>query len=189
MRYGSRMGTGIIRDLVVGVVFAFGTLSATGCGTLFAPGPDTIPVESSPSGAKVYLDGQHVGQTPMMVTVDRSANTGNIRVEKPGYAPSAVQRSKRFNTIAILNCAGLIWWVVDLATGNHQMFDTTPVLVNLTPEAGATQPAPPAAPAPAPTPVPPAPAPPPATPPTAAPAPPSAAAPAPGPGATAAPGA
>ena len=105
----------------------------SGCATLFAPGPDRVPVASNPSGARVQLDSIDVGVTPTVVVMDRKNNLGMVRIEAPGYQPAAVQRAKVFNSIAILNCLGLLPWVVDLASGNHQKFDTTPINVNLVP--------------------------------------------------------
>jgi hypothetical protein len=108
-------------------------LSVSGCATLFAPGPDHVPVDSTPSGAHVLVDSQEVGLTPTTVTLDRKTGRGIITVEAPGYMPSITQRDKAFNSIALLNFLGLVPWVVDLATGNHERFDTTPVRVSLVP--------------------------------------------------------
>src|SRR5688572_18892729 len=84
----------------------------SGCATLFAPGPDRVAVNSNPQGARVFVDSQEVGRTPLMVTLDRKLNQGLIRVEAPGYQPAHAQRPKAFNGIAILNCLGLIPWVI-----------------------------------------------------------------------------
>ena len=129
-----------------------------GCATLFASGPDHVQVVSNPPGAQVYVDNVQVGVTPMTVALDRSKSQGNIRVEAPGYQPAITQRSKTFNTVAILNCVNVIFWVVDLVTANHQVFDSTAFNVNLVPAGGApggyVAPPPPPAGYPAPAPVP-----------------------------------
>jgi hypothetical protein len=106
---------------------------SSGCATLFAPGPDKLQVNSTPSGARVFLDSQEVGRTPALLTLDRKLHQGVIRVEAPGYQPAIAQRPKAFNGIAVLNCLGLVPWIVDLATGNYEKFDTTPVQVSLVP--------------------------------------------------------
>jgi hypothetical protein len=108
-------------------------LAQTGCATLFAGGPDTVQVTSNPPGARVNVDGRDVGVTPMVVTLDRDGNQGLIRLEAPGYQPAVVQRAKTFNTIAILNCLGVLGWIIDLATGNVKKFDDSPINVNLVP--------------------------------------------------------
>ena len=105
----------------------------SGCATLFAGGPDKVPVNSTPPGARVIVDGQEVGTTPMVVTLDRENNQGNIRVEAPGYQPATTVRSKSFNTMAILNCANVLFWGIDLITGNVKKFNTAPVNATLTP--------------------------------------------------------
>jgi hypothetical protein len=107
-------------------------LGFTSCATIFAPGPDRVQVSSSTRGARVFIDNMEVGTTPMTVALDRKIHQGVIKVEAPGYAPYTTQRAKEFNPVAILNCLGLLPWVVDLATGNHQKFDTTPVNATFT---------------------------------------------------------
>lgn len=113
-----------------------------GCATLFASGPDSVQVASTPPGARVTVDGQEVGVTPTAVTLDRGRSQGNIRIEAPGYQPVTVMRSKSFNTTAILNCLNILFWVIDLATSNVNQFDTTPINVNLVPMAAPGYPAP-----------------------------------------------
>ncbi len=108
----------------------------SGCATLFAPGPDRISVQSMPAGARVFLDHQEVGVTPMTLALDRKLSRGSIRIEAPGYQPVALQRAKTFNAVALINCLSLIPWVVDLATGNYEKFDTTPISVSLMPGYG-----------------------------------------------------
>lgn len=109
---------------------------STGCATLFASGPDHIPVQSNPPGAKVLVDNIQVGVTPMVVSLDRKNSHGTIRVEAPGFEPYVTQRNKSFQAVAILNCLGLVPWVVDLVTGNYEAFDSTNISVSLVPAGG-----------------------------------------------------
>jgi hypothetical protein len=126
-----------------------------GCASLFSSGPDRVPISSNPPGAKVIVDGTEVGVTPTMVTLDRQHSQGNIRIEAPGYQPAMVTRMKSFNNVAILNCLNIIFWGIDVLTGNYQKFDSTPVDVSLVPASAqpssAVPAAPPAAYPPAPT--------------------------------------
>jgi hypothetical protein len=114
-------------------VFAAVLASLSGCATLFSAGPDQLQVNSNPPGARVFVDNVEVGATPTTVTLDRKNNLGNIRIESPGYQPAVMQRAKKFNTIALLNCLGLLGWIIDLMTGNYEQFDKTPLSIQLVP--------------------------------------------------------
>ena len=111
--------------------FLGGIALTSGCATLFAGGPDRIPVSSNPSGAAVTVDGNLLGVTPMVVTLDRGSSQGVIRFEAAGYEPVVVQRTKEFNTIALLNNVMLLAWLIDLATENVKRFDSTSINVSL----------------------------------------------------------
>ncbi|HEY4242170.1 MAG TPA: PEGA domain-containing protein [Kofleriaceae bacterium] len=116
---------------------------AAGCATIMDGGPDHIPVASNPPGAAVYLDGQMVGTTPMVVVLDRQRSHGNIQIVANGYAPVVVQRDKSINGWfwANLCLGGLVGMVVDAVTGNITGFDDSGIAVGLTPVAGGQPPA------------------------------------------------
>jgi ABC-type amino acid transport substrate-binding protein len=115
---------------------------APGCATIMAPGPDRVPIASNPAGARVYVDEQLVGQTPVVVELDRERSSGRVRVEADGYHPALLLRSKTVN--------GWFWWnfcvggwvgfIIDLATANYRSFDDTPVIINLIPAEGGLPP-------------------------------------------------
>lgn len=132
----------------------------SGCATIVAGGPDTIPINTNPPGAYVYLNGQVVGQTPMVLELDRSRSMADIRIYYPGFQPVQVTRYKSLNGWVFGNLLLAIWPVIiDLATGNWQRFDEDPILLGLTPgqapppygvQPQVPQPMPPQAPVPAP---------------------------------------
>lgn len=108
-----------------------------GCATLFAGGPDEIPVTTNPPGAYVYVDGEIVGQTPMIVTLDRRRNVGDIRIYYPGFQPVQINRYKSVNGWIVGNLFLGIWPVIiDFITGDWQHFDDHPVAIGLTPGHG-----------------------------------------------------
>jgi hypothetical protein len=113
-------------------VFSFVMLS--GCATIVDPGPDHVSVNSNPSGAQVYLNGERVGVTPTTVSLDRE-ESGRIRIEKSGYESVSVERSKEFNGWVIGSiCLGIWPIVIDMVTDNDQKFETSPVNVTLPPK-------------------------------------------------------
>ncbi len=115
-------------------------LSLAGCATIMAGGPDRIPVSTNPPGATVYVDGVMVGQTPLMLTLDREHSNGNIRIEMPGFAPVILTRTKEINGWfwANLCLGGVVGIIVDLITGDVKRFDDTPIAIGLTPAYGPT---------------------------------------------------
>ena len=68
------------------------------------PGPaaqGTIKVVSKPSGAKVSVDGDAAGSTPL--TIKRDAGTYVVTVELPGYAPASRQVDVASGKTALVN--------------------------------------------------------------------------------------
>jgi hypothetical protein len=128
---------------------------AGGCATVIAGGPDHVPIDTNPRGAYVYLNGQVVGQTPTIVTLDRRA-PAQIQIYLPGFEPIVMLRDKSLNLWTLGNLLiGVLPIIVDLVTANFEAFDSTPILLGLQPlPPGAPQPQPPSA---APAPQPPAP--------------------------------
>ena len=107
---------------------------ASGCATIVAGGPDEIPVRTTPPGAYVYVDGKVVGQTPLVVTLDRSNSLGDIRIYYPGFQPVLINRYKSVNLWVIGNFFLAIFPViVDIATGNWQRFNDDEITIALTP--------------------------------------------------------
>lgn len=105
-----------------------------GCATIVAGGPDTVPIQTNPPGAYVYVNGQVVGQTPMIVELDRHHSMADIRIYYPGFMPVQVTRYKSLNPWVFGNFFLAIFPViVDLATGDWQRFDDEPIGVGLMP--------------------------------------------------------
>ncbi|HEX5059136.1 MAG TPA: PEGA domain-containing protein [Kofleriaceae bacterium] len=116
------------------LALALSTAFLWGCATIVAGGPDTIPITTNPPGAYVYVNGQVVGQTPMMVELDRSRSMADIRIYYPGFQPIQVMRYKTLNGWIFGNFFLAIFPViVDFATDNWQRFDDEPIAIGLTP--------------------------------------------------------
>jgi hypothetical protein len=107
----------------------------TGCATLFAGGPDRVPVLTNPPGAYVYLNGIPVGQTPMELALARGRDA-YIQIYLPGFAPVQVVREKEFNGWfigSIVLFPLIVPLVVDLVTGDYRKFDEGMIALGLTP--------------------------------------------------------
>lgn len=88
-----------------------------GSATIFSGSTQSIAIDSEPSGAKVYVDGQLRGVTPLSIMMDKTVSSHEIRVQKDGFADINVPMSKQFDPVAILN---IIWDLstTDFLTGN-----------------------------------------------------------------------
>jgi len=108
-----------------------------GCATIMSGGPDHIPIATNPPGASVFVDGVLVGQTPTVVVIDPKANLGNIRIEEQGFMPINIRRYKSINGWFWANiCWAVFPMIVDLATGEYESFDDTPIALGMTPTGG-----------------------------------------------------
>src|SRR5512142_1488681 len=124
--------------------YALIALALAGCATLMAGGPDEIPVRTNPPGAYVYVNGIVVGQTPMVVHLSRNAPSGYIRLYLPGYQPVDMIREKSLNLWIIADVfpwlALLFPIIVDLADGDWQRYDDSPIAIGLVPAPNAPAP-------------------------------------------------
>lgn len=115
------------------------------CATLMAPGPDLVPVSTTPLGATIELDDLVIGTTPMLVPVPRKSD-GIFTLKLRGYKTVVVDRDKVLNGWFILSC--LIWlpatpWpgvfipvpaaIHDLLAHNQGRYSTEPLSVRMVP--------------------------------------------------------
>jgi hypothetical protein len=114
---------------------ALAFVALAGCATMFGGGPDAVPIQTQPSGASIYINGHVVGQTPMVLGLDRGS-PALIELYAPGYRPVTIQLKKSINGWFIAN---VVWfylivpWIVDVVMGNWQAYDDNVVLVPLQP--------------------------------------------------------
>jgi hypothetical protein len=103
-----------------------------GCATLFQGGPDHIPVNSNPLGAKIYLDNQLIGVSPTTISVPRKSECV-IRIEMAGYESITIDRDKNLNGWFLGNIllGGIVGIAVDLITHNQGGYSDEPVMVEL----------------------------------------------------------
>jgi hypothetical protein len=110
-----------MRFLSLAVVAALCVLSSTGCATVITgAGPNqTIKISSNPRGAKVYVDGEYKGVTPVGVRMTRSDNH-TIVVEKDGYATARREVEPGWNPWQLGNIVlgGLVGTAIDFIDGS-----------------------------------------------------------------------
>jgi len=75
--------------------------TGSGCATILNGGPDVVFIQSEPSGAKVSVDGNYVGLSPVTASVSRSALV--VTFSKEGYLPVSFPIQKSFNSWVLAN--------------------------------------------------------------------------------------
>jgi hypothetical protein len=106
-----------------------GTILAS-CGTLVAPGPFPMKVDSLPSGAVVVYEGKEVGVTPCTVPMGRSSTLIEVRLD--GYLAQPVDVGAVPNPWVAGNILTLgLGMYVDKAVGSDRNPDTGPLEVRL----------------------------------------------------------
>jgi len=121
---------------IVSLVALSVLVSPMGCATMFANGPDMIPVSSEPSNAEVKLDGVPVGRTPMTVAFQRMGE-GVLTFELPGYKKLTYDLDKVVNgwfvvtLIVWLPYASIPFGILDLLGGHQGKFPEAPIFVKL----------------------------------------------------------
>lgn len=94
------------------------TIALASCATIFSPSSDQVTFNSTPPGAKVYINGGYVGKTSLTTPIKRSTSTPAISIKKDGYETTAVPLQTEFNSTSWFNVLFPIGFVVDAATGN-----------------------------------------------------------------------
>lgn len=72
----------------------------------------TTLIQSDPTGAKLYVDGEYVGRTPYPHADTKiTGSPTQIRIEKEGYEDfhAVIIRSEEFDPVAIVT--GIFFWV------------------------------------------------------------------------------
>ncbi len=113
---------------VLGMLAAILCLSS--CATLFQSGPDKIPVDSDPQGAKVRLNGQVVGVTPCVVSVNHK-DDADFSVEKDGFVTIHQNRGKIISGWFVADIISLAGAIIDLATYNQGHYPSDPIYIQL----------------------------------------------------------
>jgi len=113
------------------VLCAIGILSLNGCATLIKGGYADVDVTSDPKSAKVYVNGELVGETP--ITVDLSSEqTHVIEFRKEGFETRTYILGKHVGAGWLV--LDLLFWpslIVDAITGDWYTFDEYEVSVQL----------------------------------------------------------
>lgn len=119
---------------VVPVLSLAGTLS--GCATMFCGTSEDVKIESFPSGASVFANGEFVGKTPVAVAMNRDSHPLLV-LKKDGYADTRVQIEQEVNEACWLNLIGgwpVAWipaFILDARSGASSEYSEEQVVIPL----------------------------------------------------------
>jgi hypothetical protein len=99
----------------IGLLILVSILLFASCATVIKGTSQNITFETSPKGAKVFLDGKLVGTTPFSMAVSKSKYK-SFRVELEGYSTIQRDMAKSYDLVALLNIFW-DWSTTDLLTG------------------------------------------------------------------------
>ena len=105
----------------------------SGCCSVIHGTTQKLPVESVPSGARVYQNGEYVGDTPMMLRLKRNQDYA-IRLEKDGYEVQQTLLESGMSNWALLDFIFLPSLFIDLPDGAFYSFPMSRMRETLVPD-------------------------------------------------------
>jgi len=107
-------------------------LVTSSCCTIMLSPQQEVGIASNPSGARIIIDGQDIGKTPLTTSLKRS-NNHTVKVELEGYLPYELNLTKSVSGWVFGNIifGGIIGLVVDLATGALYVLTPEQIQANL----------------------------------------------------------
>jgi predicted small secreted protein len=111
------------------------------CATILGGSKDASRVHNgTPPNAKVYYNGNYVGDAPTNVKVNKQCKKGQcyFEIKADGYETQKIEITRKISVgYTILDiCTGVIWLGIDFATGNIYKPRPNKISYNLTPIAG-----------------------------------------------------
>ncbi len=104
-----------------------------GCATIMHGSSQTVGISSSPSGARVTINGEYRGETPLRVELARKQDY-IIKVEKEGFEPASSTITSKVSGMTFGNIifGGLIGLAVDAGSGGLYKLSQDDVQITLT---------------------------------------------------------
>lgn len=117
--------------ILTAALLVVGSLTLTGCATIIKGSHTGIDIESDPSRAQVYVDGELIGETPLDVAL-RSNRSHVIEIKKEGFETKTYILNHHIGIGWVV--LDLFFWpslVVDAITGDWHTFDESVVSLDL----------------------------------------------------------
>jgi hypothetical protein len=105
-------------------------LLVTSCAAIFKGSRSKLDLASTPTGAKVYIDGNYQGETPLKLRLESKRDYA-IEFRMEGYPNKTVNIQNKVGAgwIILDILCGLVPVIVDAATGSWYQFDQRAVTV------------------------------------------------------------
>jgi len=99
-----------------------------GCATLFKGSTEKVSFASDPHGAKLYVNGQLMGNTPIELRL-KSNQTYTLEFRKDGYESKSILLNNSIGAgwIVLDVLGGFYPVIIDMATGSWMQLDQTNV--------------------------------------------------------------
>lgn len=98
-------------------------LVCSSCASMFASGPDILPVSSEPAGATVLLREVEAGKTPMQLSIPRDQEESAVIILRlQGFHEQRVEIAKVLNDATLMNPFPFNF--IDMAAGNQMKVPT-----------------------------------------------------------------
>lgn len=78
-------------------------LSLTGCATIFTGSRQNVRINSYPSGAGIFLNGDSLGVTPGRVRLKKGFDAKVLVLKKSGYQDKEFHVESAFNPVTLLD--------------------------------------------------------------------------------------
>jgi len=114
-------------------VLLFVSIIVSGCATIMEGKKQSVSFNSIPSGADVYLNGKHLGKTPLNITIDKPKENGQLKFSKAGYKTLEITVNKKMSSWLLGNIlfGGTLGTTTDYASGALYEYDPHSIQVTL----------------------------------------------------------
>ena len=90
----------MVKKRIVIAILVMNVFLLQNCATISRGSSQKIPVTSNPIGARIIVNGEEVGNTPLNLKLKRKENHV-IRIEKQGYHPLEIRTTRKTSAISI----------------------------------------------------------------------------------------
>jgi len=115
------------------VLLLLASVVISGCATIMDGKKQSVSFNSIPSGADVYLNGKHLGTTPLNISIDKPTENGQLKFSKSGYKTLEMSVNKKMSSWLLGNIlfGGTFGTTTDYASGALYEYDPHSIQVTL----------------------------------------------------------
>jgi hypothetical protein len=88
-------------------------LISTGCATIYSGNHDTVHFSTVPQGAKIEINGENMGVTPVSLELKRSLGKRVVSFTKEGYKSKTMTLKRSIHPLVVLDVLTIVGGLVD----------------------------------------------------------------------------